>query len=286
MTEHLETCIKNIFTCHICGYTAKTKWNYDTHMKNIHVSDDDEKCPTCKKVIQRSLMSKHKCEVFTCDICGYSTNLKDTLKKHMKNIHISENYQKCPTCKKVIQKSQMSKHKCEVFTCDYCGKVYYDKIYFETHKKKIHERAYVCSCDICGKEFSDSYGLKKHFAAHHSNDTFECNICGKICQSETSLKQHIKKVHAEKSVCTICGKEVRNLEEHIMSIHKSDEERKFQCSKCGKGFALKNGLEKHDMNVHLKLRPYECRYGCEFRYNDSGNRNAHEKKKHGKLFGK
>ena len=40
------------------------------------------------------------------------------------------------------------------------------------------------------------------------------------------------------------------------------------------------------MNVHLKLRPYECRYGCSFRYNDLSNRNAHEKKTHGQIFSK
>ena len=68
------------------------------------------------------------------------------------------------------------------------------------------------------------------------------------------------------------------------------------------------------MNVHLKLRPYSCRYGCEFgnfviskkkllklkhmiffahfvihyefflAYNDLSNRNHHEKKKHGGLY--
>ena len=38
------------------------------------------------------------------------------------------------------------------------------------------------------------------------------------------------------------------------------------------------------MNAHLKLRPYKCRYGCEFAYNDHSNRNAHERKTHGKLF--
>ena len=64
----------------------------------------------------------------------------------------------------------------------------------------------------------------------------------------------------------------------------SDEERKYQCKTCGKGFISLSYLKSHNMNVHLKLRPYECRYGCELRYNDSANRNAHEKKKHGVLF--
>ena len=38
------------------------------------------------------------------------------------------------------------------------------------------------------------------------------------------------------------------------------------------------------MSVHLKLRPFKCRYGCEFGYNDQANRNSHERKKHGKKY--
>ena len=36
--------------------------------------------------------------------------------------------------------------------------------------------------------------------------------------------------------------------------------------------------------MHLKTRPFNCRYGCDISYNDHSNRNAHEKKTHGKLF--
>ena len=70
----------------------------------------------------------------------------------------------------------------------------------------------------------------------------------------------------------------------MRTIHTLDKDKSFQCTDCGKGFALKKCLHKHTMNVHLKLRPYKCRYGCEFAYNDSSNRNAHERKTHGKLF--
>ena len=35
------------------------------------------------------------------------------------------------------------------------------------------------------------------------------------------------------------------------------------------------------MNVHIKARPYTCRYGCGAAYNDSSNRGHHERKKHG-----
>ena len=71
-----------------------------------------------------------------------------------------------------------------------------------------------------------------------------------------------------------------------MAQHIPDEQKDFVCNveNCKKGFYIKHLLDKHMMNVHLKLRPYTCRYGCEFAYNDKSNRDAHERKKHGKLF--
>ena len=66
--------------------------------------------------------------------------------------------------------------------------------------------------------------------------------------------------------------------------HPKEEDKKFICPECDKRFVTNHLMEKHRMSVHLKLRPYNCRYGCEFAYNDSSNRNAHERKTHGKLF--
>ena len=71
---------------------------------------------------------------------------------------------------------------------------------------------------------------------------------------------------------------------HHAHVHTPDNMKKYQCPDCGKGFWGQKDLESHQMNIHLKLRPYRCRYGCKDSYNDTSNRNSHEKKKHGKLF--
>ena len=84
--------------------------------------------------------------------------------------------------------------------------------------------------------------------------------------------------------CPQCGLMVRLLDSHIMDVHTPDHMKTYQCPDCGKGFSSSTSLKTHRMNVHLKLRPYRCRYGCEDSYNDTSNRNSHEKKKHGKLF--
>ena len=92
------------------------------------------------------------------------------------------------------------------------------------------------------------------------------------------------KCHAEKTPCPQCGLQVRDLDHHILYVHTPDCMKKHQCPECGKGFLTSAEVEDHRMNVHLKLRPYRCRYGCEDSYNDTSNRNSHEKKKHGRLF--
>ena len=68
----------------------------------------------------------------------------------------------------------------------------------------------------------------------------------------------------------------------MIAMHTDDRDKRFQCIDCGKGFIERNKLEKHKMNVHLKLRPYICRVdGCDVSYNDASNRNQHEKRVHG-----
>ena len=46
-------------------------------------------------------------------------------------------------------------------------------------------------------------------------------------------------------------------------MHTPIEQMKYKCEFCQKGFVEKGKLDKHMMNVHLKERPYNCRYGCD-----------------------
>ena len=67
----------------------------------------------------------------------------------------------------------------------------------------------------------------------------------------------------------------------MRQTHPKEEDKKYVCESCGKGFTQERKMKQHAMNVHIKSRPYKCRFGCAFAYNDSANRNAHENKKHG-----
>ena len=74
------------------------------------------------------------------------------------------------------------------------------------------------------------------------------------------------------------------MREHMLSQHTDEKLKPFQCEKCDKGFSSKKMLKNHEFSVHLKSRPFKCRYECGMDYNDPSNMYQHEKRKHGRPF--
>ena len=202
----------------------------------------------------------------TCPICGIIPkfqNAKDGITKHLEEHEGGwEGKSRCKICLKS----------------------------FPTEEIELHQSG--CQpgvvCPICGKLLKTQSQLPKHIESTHGKLKIEdfkpCHICGKEFKSVGLLQAHVKRYHKEKEACPHCGDKVRNLKKHIEAMHTLDKDKKYQCQDCGKGFMEKQKLEMHRMNVHLKLQPYKCRYGCDIAYNDVSNRNQHEKRTHGKLF--
>jgi len=203
--------------------------------------------------------TNHCSEVHSCHLCDFVTNSSEYLRKHIK-MHVPESHKKCDKCKKQFIKEDFYDHVCEAktFVCNDCGEIYHSKDAFKYHQKMKHSN------------------LKKDHI---------CNICGKGFYMKGHLTSHMSRAHLNKPVtCPECGLQVKNLKMHLKIIHTPDEEKKFQCEDCGKGFAKRDSYTAHRMNMHLKLRPYRCRYGCDMSYNDTSNRNQHEKRVHGQLY--
>ena len=70
----------------------------------------------------------------------------------------------------------------------------------------------------------------------------------------------------------------------MKTVHLDESMKPFQCEDCGKGFRDNACLDKQKINVHIKTQPYKCRYGCENKYNDTSNRYAHERRRHGGVY--
>ena len=243
--------IKYLIKCHICGKSvtkSRMEGHISLHKKRERRANED---PNEKK---------------TCQHCG---KLVKCIRDH-------------------IRDSCIALHK-EVSTCNECGKVFNNLKSFRQHMRVKHgneekeKPQYVCN--ICGKVLSSRGVLNSHHRAMHEirELKIKCEKCGKLFVNALVLKHHMR-FHEEKKTCPVCGIKVRLIKEHIDNVHITDEEKMFRCQDCGKGFKYARKLEYHRISMHLKTKPYNCRYGCDLSYNDFSNRNAHERRTHGKLF--
>ena len=199
---------------------------------------------------------------------------------------IPKGFSKCKMCKMNFAIKEVDDHECKLYPCQSCSKKFSSEEKVSKHYRLIHEGAFIQSCEICGKVCNSTSGLQYHKTAEHEINLMDCNICGKGFKTKTLLGFH-KESHEEKVPCQKCSKKIRakNLGYHMITSHLEDSQKPFQCDKCDKGFVTNETLERHNKNVHLKVKHY-CRYGCTFAYSSNGNRAAHEHKVHGGLFNK
>ena len=180
------------------------------------------------------------------------------------------------------------------FPCNLCqqpsNSVFATEALLGSHKKDKHpenkEQDLKCNVPECNKTFKNRSSIPYHMmSSHDDGGPFCCSHCGKELPSRLALNAHEKRSHNEQS-CPVCFKLVKNLRIHTLDVHTEDSQLRLQCDSCGKGFSEQSKLKKHKMNVHIKTRPFKCRYLCEndIGYNDVSNRNSHERKKHGGLF--
>ena len=311
-TDGSKIWIPKTMTCDLCDEMIPFKRGghpkIDEHMSTVH-GYEMTKCHVCrKKLLQINLDSHLMKRHPKCPICGKHIITSKVLQEHIgQHVGIRRDYSKnkdedytCPHCGIIRKGHRMKYHikfRCSKNpenmpeTCIICGNISQTMYQHQRHFRNKHgekeKRAVPVEsvCSVCGKVCSSKRTLGTHILQNHEIRELKhkCEVCDKLFVTPTALKMHIKS-HEEKSTCPQCGLKVRRLRQHLIDVHTPDEEKKYQCPDCGKGFVTKTVMEQHRMNVHLKLRPYSCRYGCDISYNDTSNRNQHEKKKHGKLF--
>jgi len=232
-----------------------------------------------------------------CDQCGFEATGNSKAEVHQRHMlkHEVENFScDCPDAPKLVVRPD-SKRVGKDFRdkerhmkvehqgwvgCQECRDCFKTQEDMERHQKK-HLNKIVC--DQCGYEATNKTNLMMHKTRYHEEAGETCSECGKLYKGIGALKMHQKQVHTS-STCNICGLVVKQLHLHMQSIHMDDSEKRYHCEDCGKGFMSINQMERHRVNMHIKSQPYQCRYGCENRYNDTCNRNAHERRRHGELY--
>ena len=245
------------------------------------------------RIIENNVKPKKDTDSFNNDIPDVLNEIIDKKENAALDNKLQSSDDDDPVTIKIVKKSiprKKLKKDREKVACELCGKQVRNlKAHMEVHASPSYSVRVKVACNICGK-LVQKQCMKQHMRnLHDFADQFaakvSCHICGKVCMTKSILTSHLL-VHEEKRPCPICGLAVRHLDYHMKSAHLSDDQKKHKCPDCGKGFYQSTKLTQHRINVHLRNRPFQCRYGCDIKYNDSSNRNSHERKKHGGLFNK
>ncbi|KAJ8957204.1 hypothetical protein NQ318_007766 [Aromia moschata] len=259
------------------------------HSKILH------KCPYCYECFPvqqfRIHVNNHrKQDEFKCEKCNRLFRKLNHLNTHRVK-HLKEYPYKCDHCGKgfVIK----SNYECHILThtnselpheCSYCLKRFSNPEHLHRHQTiHIENISYsikykVCKCRRCLKSFKDKSDLKNHVCVpteHILNTKFRCKTCKKVFKHSSGLYSHIRNIHkfkGTKILCSVCGRHVSNIYNHMI---RHTGEKQYQCNQCNKRFIAKPQLRQH-LLVHSGLKPYVCSL-CAKAFNNLYNLQVHER---------
>ena len=266
------------FECASCSMKFKTQKDFKQHFKFVQCNKR-KTCPTCGKIIVSKFgMKIHIDRVHRgiknhqCEICNKRFSDSSDMKKHVKYTHGKCKFQ-CEMCAKTFgHSSSLKKHikstheGLKAYKCSECPKSYNNSGTLFKHKKTVHE-GIKFQCDICFKSFTQPRNLQNHKKVLHSKNSHEnikCQECLQIFANIYSMKTHTQTVHLGIKLfeCKHCGKAFtnpRNMNIHINSFHKSENERDiFECKYCKKLYRSSVNLRKHVNDYHEKPKKHTC----------------------------
>ena len=215
---------------------------------------------------------------FLCTFCN-----QDYLSRTHCFLHMNQNHQDEIKAKLALNlaSDQVQKYDCEKrnckklygykrrqFWCEMCTMISkMPKIY--DNKPKIKKEPELCP--DCGKYVTN---LKYHHQTTHTEGSETCPHCN--LTGIKYLKAHIQSVH-EKTPCEQCGKLIglKLMYRHVQTQHTHNDNKKYKCEVCGKGFYHKAAYLDHK-NVHTGEKPYKCKF-CSACFASKGTHAMHQK---------
>ena len=219
-------------------------------------------------------------KAFQCTICSFNGKDRSCMFTHIASIHKNEIYAEASnnlkleerydcgegTCKKMYYKAEEKKY--------WCKKCFRISQITKTEKPKPEKKPRGIKRQLCPECGASTTQLRTHIDRHHG-EKHTCSYCGQE-YGIYALTCHIKRVH-EKIPCAQCGKLVGIdcMNRHISSVHTPNDQKKYQCDVCRKGFSSLQHLRDH-RNLHTGEKPYKCKF-CPSCFASKGNHAMHEK---------
>lgn len=143
------------------------------------------------------------------------------------------------------------------------------KMRMVAYNRRIKGASY--ECDMCEFKSKSKNKLAKHLINHKKNlrtNRHKCEFCSESFPRIVHLYQHKRVIHkipnpeytTKDYICDLCGKAygtVSMLKNHLKLTHSTAT---YQCSYCEIKLKTRVYLERHENDVHLKIRKYACQF--------------------------
>lgn len=255
-------------------------------------------------------MHRHGPSVFKdpfCALCQMDFPSKESLRNHIKRLHITEKQIKCPDCDKTYSNTKkliwhFRTHSEKSFHCSECPKICATKMTLKRHAT-MHsdERPYMC--ELCGIRTKSKVSIRRHIIGVHEmkkqknykvRRPLKCPLCDEKFVKLSKMKLHLNEFHAELAIlawkryrslcCIICYLKFDSteaLDEHcrkfggahkrpllsrrkhtrqydIDNLNYRKVDHPFECNICKNTFKSQNALNSHMNNHSDKPRPFKC----------------------------
>ena len=262
--------------CDFCNKWFRDTPKRDRHMRVCKSNPDREK-------IKQEEEAGIGCDFF-CDMCGKAFKSSKRLKEHQVSHETQDVQCQIEGCLQVIFGHRKYREHMLVIHQKVIG-IEVDLSSLSASGKMVKDKPVKkFLCNECGKEFTSRSAHLRHIKKHNGLlPEVVCNICGQKLADVFSLRNHVANKHQTERPfpCPFCDqtfKQDKNLKLHIREKHVADDQKRYQCSMCPRGFVHKQSFEAH-LNSHTNNKPYKCQY-CTNAYQNDPNLRAHMRKHH------
>ena len=272
---------KNSELCALCERSFSSKGNLQKHMKYKH-REDGLKCSLCVDLfgtdaeLQDHIKEHEKCEQskkvvvqtkgprLACAFCkrSFLVDYKWKLNAHMRARHadVTMNCEKCRyICASEVELEQHDKDKHSRMECSVCKETFSNKKKLDLHMDTIHDREKKEKCNVCDEVIKGGRLAMKRHRKTHKQPSLKCQLCDGSFTTRTKMNAHLKETHDIMPLkCSFCDEtflDQRPLEMHLIRNH--NQQGKFICGICGKGFPFNYLLKRHEFS-HSSDRPFLC----------------------------
>ena len=194
----------------------------------------------------------------SCLKCNSVFDTVDKLTKHEKGCYVKYSYEcmdkKCTQTfsqKSLMNQHYWSMHMGKPFECSYCEKTFMSKKSRDRHEKSGHlskdpNVSFKYNCDKCEYKTDDKTEYTSHVDHHQEFKRYKCGYCDEGFYSQSHLTNHITNNRCKK-----------------MPRASNVQQKKEECSRCGKTFKSRAAHHTHFFDKHVKEPDGSMKPHCE-----------------------